>query len=76
MIKSWRIRWVGQLAWMREKRKVYRLLVRNPERKRPLRRPRCRWMNNIRMDLREDGVVWTILAWSRTETNGELLRMG
>jgi hypothetical protein len=34
---------------------VYRILVRKPERKRPLRRPMCRWRDNIRMDLRE---IW------------------
>jgi len=35
---------------------AYRILMRKPERKGPLRRPRCRWENNIRMDLREIGV--------------------
>jgi hypothetical protein len=38
---------------MREKRNVYRLLVGKPERKRPLGRPRRRWINNIKMDLVE-----------------------
>jgi hypothetical protein len=37
---------------MREKRNTYRILVRKPERKRPLGRPRCRWEDNIKMDLR------------------------
>jgi hypothetical protein len=37
----------------REKRNAYGLLVRKPEGKRPLRRPRYRWVNNIRMDLGE-----------------------
>jgi hypothetical protein len=41
---------------MGEKRNAYRLLVGKPEGKRPLGRPRRRWMDNIRMDLRE--VVW------------------
>jgi hypothetical protein len=40
---------------MREKRKAYRLLVGKPEGKRPLGRPRRRWVNNIRMDLGEVG---------------------
>jgi hypothetical protein len=40
---------------MGEKRNSYRILVRNPEGKRPLRRPRCRWVDNIKMDLREIG---------------------
>jgi hypothetical protein len=44
-----------------EKRNEYRLLVGKPEGKRPLGRPRCRWMNNIKMDLLEIGV--TILDW-------------
>jgi hypothetical protein len=38
---------------MGEKRNVYRLLVEKPERKRPLGRPRHRWMDNIKMDLSE-----------------------
>jgi hypothetical protein len=40
---------------MGEKRNTYRLLVGKPERKRPLGRPRCRWVDNIRMDLGELG---------------------
>jgi hypothetical protein len=36
---------------MREKRNAYRVLVGKPEGKRPLGRPRCRWVDNIRMDL-------------------------
>jgi hypothetical protein len=40
---------------MGEERKVYRVLVGNPERKRPLGRPRRRWEDGIRMDLRETG---------------------
>jgi hypothetical protein len=46
---------------MGEKRNAYRILVRNPERKRPLGRPRRRWMNNIKMDLREMG--WGGMDW-------------
>jgi hypothetical protein len=40
---------------MDEKRNAYRILVGNPKGKRPLRRPRSRWENNIRMDFREIG---------------------
>jgi hypothetical protein len=50
---------------MGEKRNVYRLLVGKPEGKRPLGRPRCRWMYNIKMDVLEIGlnvVDWTGLA--------------
>jgi hypothetical protein len=40
---------------MREKRNAHRILVRKPEGKRPLERPRRRWVNNIKMELRELG---------------------
>jgi hypothetical protein len=53
---------------MGEKRNVYRLLVEKPERKRPLGRPRRRWMDNIKMDLLEIGVsvvYWIGLAQDR-----------
>jgi hypothetical protein len=46
---------------MREKRNAYRLLVGNLEKKRPLGRPRCRWEDNIRMDLGEVG--WCNVNW-------------
>jgi hypothetical protein len=61
IIKSRRMRWVGHVARMGEKRNAYRLLVGNPEGKRPLGRPRRRWVDNIRMDLREVG--WGDLDW-------------
>jgi hypothetical protein len=44
-----------------EKRNVYRILVGRPEGKRPLGRPRCRWEDNIKMDLRE--VRWGGMDW-------------
>jgi hypothetical protein len=53
---------------MGEKRNVFRLLVGKPEGKRPLGRPRCRWMDNIKMDLLEIGlsvVDWICLAQDR-----------
>jgi hypothetical protein len=37
---------------MRERRSAYRVLVRNPERKMPIRRPKHRWKDNIKMDLK------------------------
>jgi hypothetical protein len=55
IIKYRRVRWAGRVARMREKRKAYRLLVGKPEEKRPLGRPRRRWVDNIRMDLGEVG---------------------
>jgi hypothetical protein len=57
---------------MGEKRNDYRLLVGKPEGKRPLGRPRRRWVDNIRME-RLDGVIWTGLVWLRIGTGGELL---
>jgi hypothetical protein len=53
IIKSRRVTWAGHVARMGEKRNVYRLLVGKPEEKRPLGRPRRRWVNNIKMDLGE-----------------------
>jgi hypothetical protein len=46
-----------------EKRNAYRSLMRKPERKRPPRRPRQRWVNNIKMDLEEVGWGWCGLDW-------------
>jgi hypothetical protein len=56
IIKSRRMRWAGRVGRMGEKRNVYRLLVGKPEGKRPLGRPRRRWVDNIRMDLGEVGL--------------------
>jgi hypothetical protein len=50
-MKYRRMRWAGHVARMGEKRNVYRLLVGKPEGKRPLGRPRRRWIDNIKMDL-------------------------
>ena len=55
VIKSRRMRWVGHVACMGEERGAYRVLVGKPEEKRPLGRPRHRWVDNIRMDLQEVG---------------------
>jgi len=55
VIKSRRMRWAGHVARMVEERGVYRVLVGKPEGRRPLGRPRRRWVNNIRMDLQEVG---------------------
>jgi hypothetical protein len=55
MIKSRRIRWSGHVARMGQNMNAYRTLVGKPEGKRPLGRPRCRWMDNIKMELREIG---------------------
>ena len=55
VIKSRRMSWAGHVARMGEERGVYRVLVGKPEGKRPLGRPRRRWVDNIRMDLLEVG---------------------
>jgi hypothetical protein len=64
-VRSRRMRWAGHVARMGEERKVYKVLVGKPEGKRPLGRPRRRWEDGIRMDLREIGlwgVDWIRLA--------------
>jgi hypothetical protein len=55
VIKSRRMKWAGHVARMEEWRGVYRVLVGKPEGKRPLGRPRCRWEDNIKMDVQEVG---------------------
>jgi hypothetical protein len=56
VIKSMTMRWAGHVARMGEDRSVCRVLVGRPEGKRPLERPRRRWEDNIKMDLREKGI--------------------
>ena len=68
VIKSRRMRLAGHVARMGEERGAYRVLVRKPEGKRPLGRPRHRCVDNIRMDLQEVGrgyVDWIGLAQDR-----------
>jgi hypothetical protein len=68
IIKSRRMRWVGHVAQMGEKRNAYRLLVGKPDGKRPLGRRRRRLVDNIRIDLGEvewDNVDWIGLAQDR-----------
>jgi len=50
VIKSRRMKWAGHVARMGEERRVYRVLVGKPEGRRPLGRPRRRWVDNIRKD--------------------------
>ena len=54
-IKSRRIRWAGHVACMGERRRVYRVLARKTQGKRPLGRPRRRWEDNIKMELQDVG---------------------
>jgi len=68
LIKSRRMIWAGHVSRMGEDSVVYRVLVGKPEGKRPLGRPRRRWVDNIRMDLQEVGcgyMDWIELAQDR-----------
>ena len=62
------MRWEGHVARMGERRGVYRVLVGKPEGKRPFGRSRCRWEDNIKMDIQEVGcgsMDWIELAQDR-----------
>jgi hypothetical protein len=61
MIKSRRMRWAGHVARMEEKRNAYGIPVGKPEGKTPLGRPKHRWVDKIKMDLREIG--WDDMDW-------------
>ena len=68
VINSRRLRLAGHVARMGEERGVYRVLVGKPKGKRPLERPRFRWVDNIRMNLQEVGcgyMDWIGLAQDR-----------
>jgi hypothetical protein len=70
VIKSRRLGWAGHVARMGEGSGVYRVSVGRPVGKRPLGRPRRRWEDNIKMDLREiwiDGVNWIRLVQDRVQ---------
>jgi hypothetical protein len=60
-------------AHLGEERKVYKVLVGKPEGKRPLGKPRYRWEDGIRMDLREIRWGWSGFSWLRLGTGGGLL---
>jgi hypothetical protein len=63
IIKSRRM-WAGHVARKGEKRNVYRLLAGKPDGKRPLGRPKRRWINNIKMELFGDRIECCWLDWS------------
>jgi len=68
VIKSRRMRWAGHVARLGEGSEAYRVLLGKPEGRRPLGRPRYRWVDNIRMDLQEVGcefMDWISLAQDR-----------
>jgi len=65
VIKSRRMRWMGHVARMGERRGICRVLVRRPEGESHLGRPRRRWEDNIKMDIQEvgyGGIDWIELA--------------
>jgi hypothetical protein len=66
VIKARRMRWAGHVARMGEVRDAYNILVGRPEGRRPLERPRRRWEDNIKMDLREIG-FWDVnwIHWAQ-----------
>jgi hypothetical protein len=69
-IKSKRMRWTGHVARMGEKRNAYRISVGKPEGKRQLGRQGCRWVDNIKIDLRDTGrggMDWIDLAQDRDQ---------
>jgi PAS domain-containing protein len=61
IIKARRMRWAGHVIRIGQKRNAYRLLVGKPDGRRPLGRPRLRWLDNIRIDLVEVG--WSDVDW-------------
>jgi hypothetical protein len=70
IMKSRRMRWAGHVVGTGEKRNAFRVLVRKPEFKRPLGRPRHRWVDNIKVDPREigcNGMNWIDLAQDRNQ---------
>jgi hypothetical protein len=70
MIEARRMKWAGHVARSGETRNANRILVGNPEGKRQLGRPRCRWVDNIKIDLRGiewDGMDWIDLAQDRDQ---------
>jgi hypothetical protein len=74
VIKSRRLRWAGHVARKGERRGAYRPLVGKPEGRREIGKPRRKWEDNIKMDLREvRWGAWTGSIWLRIGTVGELL---
>jgi hypothetical protein len=60
MNKSWRMRLMGHVVQMEVKRKAFRLFIGKPERQSPPGRPRCRWVDSIKLGLLE--IEWGGLA--------------
>ena len=77
-LKSRRLRWAGHVARKEQFRNEYRVLVGKPGNKRPLGRPRHRWEDNIKMDLREvgcDAGDWIDLAQYRVKWRAHVMEV-
>jgi hypothetical protein len=77
VIKSIRMRWPGHVARVEESRVVQRFLVRKSEGKRPLGKPRRRWVDYIKMDLQEvgcEGTAWIDVAQDRDSWRALVMR--
>jgi transcription termination factor 2 len=75
MIKSRRMRWAGHVARMRKKRNPYRIFVGKPRRKEITRKTRRRWVDNIKVVLRElgwGGMDWIHMAQDRDQWNANV----
>jgi len=72
VIKLRRMRWAGHVARMGEDRGLYRFFVGKPEGRRPLGRPRCRWVDNIRMNLQKMGCGY--MDWIGLTQDGDRWR--
>ena len=78
LLKKGYIIYIPEIALMGKRRGKYKVLLGNPERKRPLGRTRHRWLGSIKMDLQEvgwGGGAWTGLIWLRIGTGGGHLYM-
>ena len=62
VVECRRLRWAGHIARMEEDRASFKILTGKPTGKRPLGRPRRRWEDNIRMDLKEIGINTRIIV--------------
>jgi len=72
VIKSRRMRWAEHVTRMGKERGVYRVLLAKPEGRRPLGRPRHRWVDNIRLDLQEVGCEY--MDWIELVQDRDRLR--